>query len=407
IVNSPRDVSFSTFIGNPSLLGSRYASSDTPAQRHPVTGAWMPADPSPAQLREAMMLYTVMPLVSTPVRRAVAAFNAKYKLCDGRVPRSVLLYGPHGSGKSHLVQAAARACGALLLNISAANVEGKFVEKGGAAKLLHMVFEVAKDPAMAPVIIYIDDVDKLLPAGGGGKKKAAGSDSGPGRFKKDLATYIKSLTVEHSALVIGCSSEPWEADAKALAECFDKFLYTPCPDYGTRTKLWRTFLQAALAGAPETMEHDAPATSALTAMEMTSNTFGLNVAPPWRSSATSGSSSGGGGGGGMASGSGPGVTDMRALLSTLPLTPASSSVSGERPSHLVDALNVSALSSVSNGYAAGSLRKAVFANLTSRRLERLAQRPLAESELLSSLARCPRVYADDNERFQTFTDAVT
>jgi len=49
----------------------------------------------------------------------------------------------------------------------------------------------------------------------------------------------------------------------------------------------------------------------------------------------------------------------------------------------------------------------VRATLTARRLERLAHRPLVESEFLTVLARCPRVYADENDRFRDFTDAVT
>jgi hypothetical protein len=48
--------------------------------------------------------------------------------------------------------------GALFFNLSPANVEGKFTDKGGAAKLLHMVFTVAREPIMGPSVIYIDEV---------------------------------------------------------------------------------------------------------------------------------------------------------------------------------------------------------------------------------------------------------
>lgn len=37
-------------------------------------------------------------------------------------------------------------------------MEGKFTDKGGAAKLLHMVFTVAREPVMGPSVIYIDEV---------------------------------------------------------------------------------------------------------------------------------------------------------------------------------------------------------------------------------------------------------
>jgi hypothetical protein len=45
--------------------------------------------------------------------------------------------------------------------------------------------------------------------------------------------------------------------------------------------------------------------------------------------------------------------------------------------------------------------------LTARRAARAAQRPLTEEEFLGALARCPRVYADENERFHDFTDKWT
>jgi hypothetical protein len=53
--------------------------------------------------------------------------------------------------------------GALFFNLSAPNVDGKFTEKGGATKLLHMVFTVAKEPVMGPAVIYIDEVRRRGP----------------------------------------------------------------------------------------------------------------------------------------------------------------------------------------------------------------------------------------------------
>ena len=46
--------------------------------------------------------------------------------------------------------------------------KGKFTGKADTAKLLHLAFQVAKDPSMQPAVIYIDDVDMMF---SGGKKK--------------------------------------------------------------------------------------------------------------------------------------------------------------------------------------------------------------------------------------------
>ena len=80
--------------------------------------------------------------------------------------------------------------GSVLFNLSPANTEGKFPGKSGATELLHMVFAVASEPNMAPAVIYIDEVDRIL--ANLGKKKSV--SEGPARFKKDLGTYINSLT---------------------------------------------------------------------------------------------------------------------------------------------------------------------------------------------------------------------
>lgn len=283
--------------------------------------------------------------------------------------------------------------------------------QGGAAKLLHMVFTVAKDPALGPCVIYCDEVEKLL---AGGKKKVV--TEGPARFKKDLPVYIASLTAEHSAVVIGCSAEPWEADAKAMAQCFDKQIYVPCPDYATRLRLWRSEIMRGLSGLPEVPSASAVTASALTTFLPADPVPGSRAAP--MAATSTGGRGGLGASGGTrlpasstisaAGGSGAPEDDLGLptgdLLAALPLYPASAAVSSETPSGILERFNYSAIAQVSNGYTAGSIREAVRATLNARRLERISVRPILESEFLGALGRCPRVYADENERFREFSD---
>merc|ERR1719478_483331 len=112
------------------------------------------------------------------------------------IPKSILLYGPQGSGKTMLVQAVASSTGALFLNLSPNNLEGRFDGRTGPTKCMHMVFCVARNVAMAPVIIYIDEVDKLFVKSKKGQENA-------GRFKKDLITYKKWLEREHQVIIMG------------------------------------------------------------------------------------------------------------------------------------------------------------------------------------------------------------
>ncbi len=227
-------------MGEFNYLGSSYQSTNNPGQR--VDGFWVPQDPSAPQVRQSLTEYAILPLGSQAVREQV------WKHCeeDGvKLPRSILLYGARGTGKSMLVEAVEQATGALFFNLSPRNLEGKFTEKGGATKLLHMVFTVAREPEFGPSVIYIDEAEKIC--ANTGKKKTV--SEGPARFKKDLLTYIASLTAAEAVVIIGCSSTPWEGDDAAMRTTFERHLHVPYPRYGSLVVLWREFLYRALKAA--------------------------------------------------------------------------------------------------------------------------------------------------------------
>ena len=235
--NACRDRRVGDLVGEFNYLGSSYQSTNNPGQR--IDGKWVPQDPSVPQVRQALTEYAILPLGSDAVRAQV------WKHCadDGvKLPRSILLYGARGTGKSMLVEAVAQATGALLFNLSPRNLEGKFTEKGGATKLLHMVFTVAKDPAMGPAVIYIDEADKIC--ANTGKKKTV--SEGPARFKKDLVTYIQNLAAADAVVVIGCTSAPWDGDDASLRTTFERHLHVPYPRYGSLVMLWQEFLGSSL-----------------------------------------------------------------------------------------------------------------------------------------------------------------
>ena len=47
-----------------------------------------------------------------------------------------------------------------MINLSPSRLKGLFPGKTGPTKLLHIAFTVARDPSMAPVVIYIDECDQ-------------------------------------------------------------------------------------------------------------------------------------------------------------------------------------------------------------------------------------------------------
>ena len=430
VVNNPRaSATFATFVGGAGSLGTAYNAKDTPAQRHPVTKHWMPADPSMQQVRESLMVNAVLPLGSPAVRQQLEDFCAAQLIgARPRAPRAILLYGPTGTGKTHLAQAVATACGAIFFNLSAGNTEGKFTEKDGMKKLLHMAFEVAKDRSLGPAVIYIDEVEKMIP-GPPPKGKPKPDPNGPARFKKDLPIYINSLAAEHSCIVIASSSCPEEADPKSVADCFDRFVFTPTPDYATRLLLWRQELQAAFSVVPTELKAEADrraklearaaAKSAAAAEKAAEEARAAGKPPPAAAAAapvvdaspwaTGEPSNAAAPSAEALAAAGAAPLPLTAGFGPLPMSMAAAFASSEELHPMLRdfGLNLPALASVSNGYSVGAIRAAVRATLNLRRLDRLDDLPLAEADFINQLARQPRVYKEDAERFADFGARVT
>ena len=386
----------------------------------------MPPEPTYAQVREALMMTAVYPMGSLSIRSAVDAAALDLKLWRGNAPRSILLFGPHGAGKTHLAQAIANSLGALFVNVSVGNVEGKCLEKDGAAGILHGAFALAKDPTVGPVVIYIDEVEKMLPAGGAkGKKGAdAGGAGGAARFKAVLPAYIASLSSSltitggvaatpesrshHRAIVIGCSSEPDLGDPKLMDACFDVSVYVPPPDHGTRLLAWRTAIathlrEAIFKKSQRAMSTD-PSNVDRERFERVTKDLGITNA-----SAVPGAA------GSAAFGAESSVPDalkgapLARGFNALPLSDFAALATPSVEADVEAALpRLSVLAIASQGYTVGSIFSAVAATLTPARLDLAvggaAPVPLLEVDFIPALAAEHKLTQTDATRLRKFLD---
>ncbi|KAG7383978.1 hypothetical protein PHYPSEUDO_003147 [Phytophthora pseudosyringae] len=347
IVHAPRPgVRVRDFVGSFNFLGTVYQH----CERRDRLGNWVPQDPSAAQLRQSLTEYGVLPMGSPFVRV--------------RTPlvRSIMLYGPRGSGKTMLVSALANETGALVLNLSPSNLVGKFAGKTGPTKLVHMAFVLAKAATLQPIIIYIDECEQVFAGGGGKKSKSAANSEGPARFKKDLLLYIKSaLEPADRVLVVGTSADPGVAEVKDLRSFFDKFLHVPYPDYASRVLLWKHALRTTIAAHAATLGLSSAATTAALAAASSSSSVGASLGP--------------------------------------------AAPNHDRRSR--EPLDISTLAHISEGYSSGSIVRAVQNTLTPRRVECLEKRALREEEFLGALSRQTATFADDHDKFKNFTAVIT
>merc|ERR1740138_1643116 len=113
--------------------------------------------PSAQMIRSLLVEHCVLPLAQTDIRQKAPIDLAA---------RSLLLYGPRGSGKSMLARAIAAETGATFFDMSPAVIEGKSTQgKIGSALLVDKVFQATK-------------------------KKKGGDANAPTRIKKEIIAAI-------------------------------------------------------------------------------------------------------------------------------------------------------------------------------------------------------------------------
>ncbi|CAH8544129.1 unnamed protein product [Schistosoma curassoni] len=171
--------------------------------------------PTLSDVRRLVTEYAILPLGSQSVHEKAPLI------------KSLLLAGPHGTGKRMLVNIICTETGANLFDLSAENIADKYPGKDGLRMLIHLVFKVGR--LLQPSVILINDCEKMF------KKKLPKTDlADPKRLKKELPKAMKILTPNDRVLLIGCSSAPFEADIRPFCKLYQKIILIPRPDYASR-----------------------------------------------------------------------------------------------------------------------------------------------------------------------------
>ncbi len=154
--------------------------------------------------------------------------------------KGILLYGPPGTGKSHLARAVATEAGATFFSVSASDMMSKWV--GESERLVKALFEVARE--QKPAIIFVDEIDALLPAREGGGSSSGSGNRVVGEFLAQLDGVGRD---QKNVLFLGATNRPWALDPAVLRTGrFEKKIYIPLPDAAARVQLFRIHSKSTL-----------------------------------------------------------------------------------------------------------------------------------------------------------------
>ncbi|KAM7484824.1 hypothetical protein LguiA_000833 [Lonicera macranthoides] len=148
--------------------------------------------------------------------------------------KGILLFGPPGTGKTLLAKALATEAGANFISITGSTLTSKWF--GDAEKLTKALFSFASK--LAPVIIFVDEVDSLLGARGGAFEHEATR-----RMRNEFMAAWDGLRSKDSQriLILGATNRPFDLD-DAVIRRLPRRIYVDLPDADNRLKILKIFL---------------------------------------------------------------------------------------------------------------------------------------------------------------------
>ena len=155
-----------------------------------------------------------------------------FEYVDVETPKGILLHGPPGTGKTLIAKALAKMTESNFISIKGPELLSKWV--GESEKGVREIFRKARQAA--PCIIFLDEVDALVPRRSGGDSGSHVTEN----VVSQILTEIDGLEELHNVLIVGATNRLDIVDEALLRPGrFDRIIEVPNPDVKGREQIFR------------------------------------------------------------------------------------------------------------------------------------------------------------------------
>ena len=150
-------------------------------------------------------------------------YKDAYDYVHVETPKGILLHGPPGTGKTLIAKALAKMTESNFISIKGPELLSKWV--GESEKGVREIFRKARQAA--PCIIFLDEIDALVPRRGSGGSESHVTEN----VVSQILTEIDGLEELHNVLIIGATNRLDIVDEALLRPGrFDRIIKVPNPD---------------------------------------------------------------------------------------------------------------------------------------------------------------------------------
>ena len=184
----------------------------------------------------------------------------KYEEIGAVLPKGILLFGKPGVGKTHIARAIAGEAGVPFFEISASELNAKYL--GESEERIRAIFEAAEEKA--PAIIYIDEIDSIAV-----KRYSDNSNKYGASILNQLLACMDGFSKDSNVIVIAATNHVDTLDDAILRSGrFDRKIFIHTPDKEARKLLIEYYALDKLVSSDVNIDRLVDITTGLTGADI-------------------------------------------------------------------------------------------------------------------------------------------